>query len=275
MKNLLLVMKLDILESFKTKWFLIYTIVFGGIVALFLIAGVTESKVLGFSGLSRLLLSFIQICIVILPIFILITTVKSIAGDRDNSVLEYMLSFPISLKQYYMGKFLGRLFVVTVPVFGALFVSLFYALIVGAEIDYFIFMFYIALLFGLSVNFLGIGFFISSLVRNQEVALGIAFFVWLLLLAFIDIILIGLMMREMLNENIIFGIALLNPIQVFRIGAIALFDTELSVIGPASYFILDTFGSTLFAVYSIVYPIVLGVLFLFFGYVIFKKKDLV
>jgi len=205
----------------------------------------------------------------------LITTVKSIAGDRDNSVLEYMLSFPISLKQYYMGKFLGRLFVVTVPVFGALFVSLFYALIVGAEIDYFIFMFYIALLFGLSVNFLGIGFFISSLVRNQEVALGIAFFVWLLLLAFIDIILIGLMMREMLNENIIFGIALLNPIQVFRIGAIALFDTELSVIGPASYFILDTFGSTLFAVYSIVYPIVLGVLFLFFGYVIFKKKDLV
>lgn len=275
MKNLLLVMKLDILESFKTKWFLIYTIVFGGIVALFLIAGVTESKVLGFSGLSRLLLSFIQICIVILPIFILITTVKSIAGDRDNSVLEYMLSFPISLKQYYMGKFLGRLFVVTVPVFGALFVSLFYALIVGAEIDYFIFMFYIALLFGLSVNFLGIGFFISSLVRNQEVALGIAFFVWLLLLAFIDIILIGLMMREMLNENIIFGIALLNPIQVFRIGAIALFDTELSVIGPASYFILDTFGSTLFAVYSIVYPIVLGALFLFFGYVIFKKKDLV
>lgn len=275
MKNLLLVMKLDILESFKTKWFLIYTIVFGGIVALFLIAGVTESKVLGFSGLSRLLLSFIQICIVILPIFILITTVKSIAGDRDNSVLEYMLSFPISLKQYYMGKFLGRLFVVTVPVFGALFISLFYALIVGAEIDYFIFMFYIALLFGLSVNFLGIGFFISSLVRNQEVALGIAFFVWLLLLAFIDIILIGLMMREMLNENIIFGIALLNPIQVFRIGAIALFDTELSVIGPASYFILDTFGSTLFAVYSIVYPMALGVLFLFFGYFIFKKKDLV
>ncbi|MGZ5207873.1 MAG: ABC transporter permease, partial [Sulfuricurvum sp.] len=193
----------------------------------------------------------------------------------DNSVLEYMLSFPISLKQYYMGKFLGRLFVVTVPVFGALFISLFYALIVGAEIDYFIFMFYIALLFGLSVNFLGIGFFISSLVRNQEVALGIAFFVWLLLLAFIDIILIGLMMREMINENIIFSIALLNPIQVFRIGAIALFDTELSVIGPASYFILDTFGSALFAVYSIVYPIALGALFLFFGYVIFKKKDLV
>jgi ABC-2 type transport system permease protein len=275
MKNLLLIMKLDILESFKTKWFLIYTIVFGGTVALFLIAGVTESRVLGFSGLSRLLLSFIQICIVILPIFILITTVRSIAGDRDNSVLEYMLSFPVSLKQYYMGKFFGRLFVVIVPVFGALFFSLFYALVRGAEIDYFVFIFYIALLFSLSVNFLGISFFISSLVKSQEIALGIAFFVWLTLLAFIDIVLIGVMMRDMVHENIIFAVALLNPMQVFRIGAIALFDTELSVIGPASYFILDTFGKNIFLAYSLIYPITLGVLFLVVGYMIFRKKDLI
>lgn len=275
MKNLILIMKLDILESFKTKWFLIYTIVFGGTVALFLIAGVTESRVLGFSGLSRLLLSFIQICIVILPIFILITTVRSIAGDRDNSVLEYMLSFPISLKQYYMGKFFGRLFVVIAPVFGALLFSLIYALARGAEVDYFVFIFYIALLFAISVNFLGISFFISSLVKSQEIALGVAFFVWLKLLAFIDIILIGVMMQDGVNENIIFAIALLNPMQVFRVGAISLFDSELSVIGPASYFILDIFGKNIFMAYSLVYPIALGMLFLIAGYVIFRKKDLI
>ncbi len=275
MKNLILIMKLDILESFKTKWFLIYTIVFGGTVALFLIAGVTESRVLGFSGLSRLLLSFIQICIVILPIFILITTVRSIAGDRDNSVLEYMLSFPISLKQYYMGKFFGRLFVVIAPVFGALLFSLLYALARGAEVDYFVFIFYIALLFAISVNFLGISFFISSLVKSQEIALGVAFFVWLKLLAFIDIILIGVMMQDGVNENVIFAIALLNPMQVFRVGAISLFDSELSVIGPASYFILDIFGKNIFMAYSLVYPIALGMLFLIAGYVIFRKKDLI
>ncbi len=268
-------MKLDILESFKTKWFLIYTIVFGGTVALFLIAGVTESRVLGFSGLSRLLLSFIQICIVILPIFILITTVRSIAGDRDNSVLEYMLSFPISLKQYYMGKFFGRLFVVIAPIFGALLFSLLYALARGAEVDYFVFIFYIALLFAISVNFLGISFFISSLVKSQEIALGVAFFVWLKLLAFIDIILIGVMMQDGVNENVIFAIALLNPMQVFRVGAISLFDSELSVIGPASYFILDIFGKNIFMAYSLVYPIALGMLFLIAGYVIFRKKDLI
>ncbi len=76
---------------------------------LFFLSGVTDSVVMGFSGLSRLLLVFIQITIVILPIFILITTVKSISADRESNILEYMLSFPISLKEYYWGKFLGQI----------------------------------------------------------------------------------------------------------------------------------------------------------------------
>ena len=99
MKNLLLIAYLDLKESIRAKWFLVYSLVFGGMIALFFIAGVTQSQVMGFSGLSRLLLMYIQITIVILPIFILVTTVRSISGDRDNHILEYMLSFPISLKQ--------------------------------------------------------------------------------------------------------------------------------------------------------------------------------
>ena len=88
---------------------LVYTLIFGGIIALFFITGITESRIQGFSGLSRLLLIFIEICIVIVPIFILINTVKTIAGERDSNILEYMLSFPISLKEYFFGKFLGKL----------------------------------------------------------------------------------------------------------------------------------------------------------------------
>lgn len=55
----------------------------------FFIAGVTQSQVMGFSGLSRLLLMYIQVTIVILPIFILITTVRSISGDRDTHIFRF------------------------------------------------------------------------------------------------------------------------------------------------------------------------------------------
>lgn len=275
MKNLFLIFTTDIKESLRSKWFLSYSLIFGGIVALFFISGITESRIQGFSGLSRLLLIFIEICIVILPIFILVSTVRTIAADRDSNVLEYLLSFPISLKDYFFGRFLGRLFSVTIPIFGALILALVWGVIKGVDVPWGIFFYYMALIFAINVNFLGFSFFISSIVKTQEVALGFAFFLWLALLAFIDILLIGLLTKELANAELIFSIALSNPLQVFRLGAISLFDPELAVIGPSAYFILDEFGKEFFSYYAVIYPIILGVIFALLGFLAFKKKDLV
>jgi len=273
--NLKLIALLDLKESIRAKWFLVYSLVFGGLIALFFIAGVTESQVMGFSGLSRLLLMYIQITIIILPIFILITTVRSISGDRDSHVLEYMLSFPISLKEYYWGKVIGRFITVYLPVIFAMVIAIVYGAFKGADIPWEIFFLYTGLLFALSSAFLGIAFFISSFVKSSEVALGIAFFVWIFLLAFIDIALISLMMQQRFNEELIIGIALMNPMEIFRVAAISLFDPELTVMGPVAFYILDTFSQIVFVIISIIYPILVGLLFAFFGFRIFVKKDLV
>jgi len=210
-----------------------------------------------------------------LPIFILITTVRSISGDRDSHVLEYMLSFPISLRQYYWGKIIGRFITVYLPVVFAMVVAVGYGFFKGADIPWDIFFLYTGLLFALSSAFLGIAFFISSFVKSSEVALGIAFFVWIILLAFIDIALISLMMQQRMNEELIIFIALINPMEIFRVAAISLFDPELTVMGPVAFYILDSMSQAVFVLVSIVYPVLLGLIFAFFGFVIFKKKDLV
>ena len=275
MNNLKLIAYLDLKESLRAKWFLVYSLVFGGLIALFFIAGVTESQVMGFSGLSRLLLMYIQITIVILPIFILITTVRSISGDRDSHVLEYMLSFPISLRQYYWGKIIGRFITVYIPVLFAMIIAIIFGVIKGADIPWAIFFLYTGLLFSLSFAFLGIAFFISSFVKSSEVALGIAFFIWIFLLAFIDIALISLMMQERFSTELIITISMANPMEIFRIAAISLFDPQLTVMGPVAFYILDSMSQTMFVVLSIVYPTLLGLVFAGLGYRIFKKKDLV
>jgi ABC-2 type transport system permease protein len=275
MENLLLIAFLDVKESIRARWFLVYTLVFGGLIALFFIAGVTESQVMGFSGLSRLLLMYIQVTIVILPIFILITTVRSISGDRDNHILEYMLSFPISLSHYYWGKILGRFATVFLPVLFAMVLALFIGLLKGANVPWSIFLLYSGLLFALSSSFLGIAFLISSIVKSSEIALGLSFFLWIFLLAFIDIALISLMMQNRLSEELIIAISLINPMEVFRVSAISLFDPELTVMGPVAYYILDNIKLSWFIFFSIVYPTLLGVGFSFFGFKIFTKTDLV
>ena len=274
MKNLTLVAYLDIRESLRSKWFFVYAFVFGGLMGLFFVSGITDSVVMGFTGLSRLLLVFMQVTIVILPIFILVTTVKSISGDRESNILEYMLSFPISLKDYYWGKFLGRFITVFFPVIIAMFIGIAWGVYKGGDLPWAMILLYSALIFSMCIVFLGISFFISTFVKSHDVGLGLSFAVWIVLLAFLDVALIGLMMQNRVSDGLIITIAMLNPLEAFRIGAISLFDPELTVIGPVAYYLLDSLGRVMIILYAIVYPILLGGLFSYFGYRVFKKKDL-
>jgi ABC-2 type transport system permease protein len=180
----------------------------------------------------------------------------------------------VSLKSYYWGKLIGRFVTVFFPVFIAMLIGVVWGFVKGAAVPWQMLILYSGMLFALTWVFLGIAFFISTLVKSQDIALGTAFFVWIILLAFIDIILIGVMMQGNIDEKVIVFTALANPLETFRIGAISLFDPELTVIGPTAYYILDMFGKNLFMVFSIVYPVILGTLFSILGYNLFKKRDL-
>lgn len=274
MRNIMLIAGQDIKGSLRSRWFIGYSLIFISLVVLIFVSGVTESRVMGFTGLTRMLLVFIQACNIIMPVFVLITTVRSITGDRESNVLEYMLSFPVSLFAYYFGKLIGRFIIIFLPLLFALILSLIIGVLKTNQVPVDLFVLYMGLLAFNAFAFLGISFFISSVIKNMEFALGISLFVWLFLIAFIDIALIGFMIKQLVPENVIYITALLNPVQVFRIGAISLFDPVLSVIGPASFFILDTAGRTGCIIYSLVYPFVIGLVFAFAGYYVFKKHDI-
>lgn len=274
MKQWWLTAKLDISESLRSRWFMIYTLVFGGIVALLFLFGLTESRVLGFIGLSRLLVTYIQLTMAILPIFVLITTVRSVAGDREAGVFEYLLSLPVSLSAWFWGKIIGRYIVVFLPVALAMTAAVAIALVREIEVPWGMFGYYTLLLAAMAACFLGVGMLISSLARSTDMAQGAAFLVWLTFLLFLDLILIGVLIQGKASPEVVIGIALVNPLQVFRTAALALFDPQLIVLGPAAYVILDHFGSLGFRIYAIVYPVLLGGLSALIGYQIFRRGDL-
>jgi len=115
---------------------------------------------------------------------------------------------------------------------------------------------------------------ISSLARTADVAQGAAFIIWLVLLLFLDLILLGIMIQNGSTADTVVMIALLNPLQVFRTGAMMLFDPQLVLLGPSAWVILDNFGHTGYLIYSIIYPLVLGTLCAWLGYFFFKRGDL-
>lgn len=274
MKALIQITLSDFKESVRAKWFLIYSLVFGGAVVLLFVLGITESKVLGFTGLSRLLITYIQLCVAILPILVLISTVRSVVGDREANILEYFLSMPVSLGAYFWGKVISKFFLIFVPIVTALAGAVIWGAVKSLAIPWGIAGYYAVLLAALSWCFLGMGMYISTIVKKQEWGLGLSVLIWLTLLLFIDAVLIGLMMQHQIIEGIIVGIALLNPVMVFRMGAVLLFDPELTAIGPASYVILDLMGYSGFLAFSICYPVFLGWLFSGLGFFRFRKGDL-
>jgi ABC-2 type transport system permease protein len=274
MNTLLLTAKLDIVESLRARWFLIYSLVFGGIVALLFAFGLTESRVLGFVGLSRLLVTYIQLTMAILPVFVLITTVRSVAGDREAGVFEYLLSLPVSLSAWFWGKIIGRYVTIFLPVFVAMLGAVIWSLIQGVDVPWGMFFYYTGLLAAMAWCFLGIGMLISTLARSTDVAQGAAFMVWLTMLLFLDLILLGVMIQGHVAPEIAVTVALANPLQVFRTAALAMFDPQLIVLGPSAYVILDLFGATGYQIYALLYPVLIGSLCALAGYLTFRRSDL-
>lgn len=274
MKHLSLTAYTDVLESLRAKWFLVYSAVFGGILVLLFLFGVTESRIMGFTGLSRLLVTYIQLSMAILPVFVLLTTVRSVAGDREAGVFEYLLSLPIGLGAWYWGKLIGRFAVVFLPVVIAMLGGVLWGAFRGAEVPWGLIGYYTLLLMALAWCFLGIGMLISTLTRNADVAQGAAFVIWLTLLLFLDLILLGVMIREQLPPESAVAIALANPMQVFRTAAMMLFDRQLVLLGPSAYLILDAFGEVGYMVYALVYPLMVGTLCALGGFLLFRRSDL-
>jgi ABC-2 type transport system permease protein len=136
------------------------------------------------------------------------------------------------------------------------------------------FVYYTALLAAMGWCFLGIGMLISALARGTDVAQGMAFMVWLTLLLFLDLILLGVMIQGQVAPEVAVGVALANPLQVFRTAALALFDPQLIVLGPSAFVILDTFGATGYKVFALLYPTAVGALCAGTGYLFFRRGDL-
>ncbi|MDH3213471.1 MAG: ABC transporter permease [Myxococcales bacterium] len=273
-RDLRLVARLDLVEALRARWFAVYATVFGAIVVLLFVFGLTESQILGFLGLSRLLVTYIQICMAVLPIFVLITTVRSVVGDREAGVFEYLLSLPVSLGGWYWGRLLARFVLVFVPVLLAMAGAAGWAVLQDIPVPWDLFGAYTGLLASLAWCFLGVGMLISSLARSTDVAQGAAFSVWLVLVLFLDLILLGVLVQERVSSDIVVAVALANPLQVFRTAAMMLFDPGLVLLGPSAFVILDAFGKAGYLVWAMLYPATLGCVCAAAGYAVFRRGDL-
>ena len=106
----------------------------------------------------------------------------------------------------------------------------------------------------LAIATLSMGFLISAAVKKAATAVGLALFLWLILVYFGDLGLMGTALVMQLDVEQLLAFALINPLQVFKIAAVLDLRDNLEVLGPAGIFAYRTYGGTL-------WPLLVGLLF--------------
>lgn len=237
--------KREFRDALASKWFLLYTVAFSVLavgVSFLSLSGVGSH---GFAGFGRTAAGLLNLIMLVVPLMALTAGAGSIAGERERGTLLYLLAQPVSRAQVLLGKYLGLA--------AALLCSLGIGFGVSAGVLAWraggvgvgSFVMLIAFTAMLAVAMLSLGVLISVVSRRTGVATGIALFAWLTLVFVSDLGLMAGSLLFKLRVQEMFGLAVVNPLQSFKMAVIVNMNASLDVLGPVGAYASQTHGNTL------------------------------
>lgn len=243
--NILILTQKEIRDARRNRWLLLYAIAFAGLAAALAWLALAGMGNYGLAGFGRTAASLINLILLIVPLMGLTLGALSVAAEREKGTLIYLLAQPISKTELMLGKFLGlALSLLAALALGFGLTGLLIALQSGGA-DGRIYLTLVALTFLLSLASLSLGFLISVTVQRSATAVGIALFLWLLLVFFGDLGVMGTAVILRLSVNELFALSLTNPLQIFKIAAIWNIQNNLELLGPAGIYAMRTYGQNL------------------------------
>ena len=253
------VCRLELAEVRRARWAQLCCGVYALLAAGFVLVGLRESTVLGFSGMGRVLLSFAHALVLLLPLLALAASGQAINRARDDGTLELLFTLPVRRAAYFLAVTFVRLAVLLLPLVVLISaVAAFAAFGFGQQIPWGFLARTVALSGALLVAFLGLGIAISTLVRNPAAAVLWTLLAWAAGVALLDFGLIGLMLQWRLNPQTVFLLAALNPVQAVRVALLAGITPELSILGPVGFFISTRLSPAALVGLGIGWPLFVG-----------------
>jgi Cu-processing system permease protein len=252
MGNVLILVRKELRDAARNRWFLLYSIAFTILSLALAGLGLSAAGSSGLAGFGRTAASMVNLVLLIVPLMGLTIGAMSLASERERGSLLYLLAQPITHLELLLGKFLG------------LATALFFSLFIGfglsgvliviangvAQIGVYLNLLFFAFL--LALVSLSIGFLISMSARKASSAIGISVFLWLILVFIGDLGLMGTAIVMEFKIGTLFILALLNPLQNFKMAALLNIRNSLEVMGPAGIYAVRTYGAGLLPILSTV-----------------------
>jgi len=270
------VAQLDLAEVLRSRWLIFCVVVYAVLAGVFLLVGMRESTVFGFTGTGRVLVSYVHALLVLLPLMALVATGQVVNKARDDGTLELLFSQPISRGAFFSAISIVRLLVLLVPLAVLMVaIGIFGRVAFGQQIAWSFIGHCILLCSILVWSFCGMGLWVSITVQNSARATMYLLLIWVSGIAFMDFALAGMMLQWRMEPRVVFAVAALNPVQSIRMALLSSADPELSVLGPVGFYLANQSGPTGLYVWGVAWPTLLGTLAWISGLWKLRRGDVV
>lgn len=266
--------RLDLAEVLRSRWIWFCVaayLVLGGVL---LTIGVRESSILGFTGTSRVLLSFSHALILLLPLLALMALAPAVQRARDDGSLELLFSQPLSPAAWFVAVCGVRYLALVVPL-GLVMTALaaWGQLMHDDPIPWAFIGRSLAVSAALLWAFTGIGAAISVFVRSPARVITYLVLTWALSVALLDFALIGMMLRWRLDAHAVFVLAVANPVEAARLALLSSLQPDLAAFGPVGFYLANRIGAGALFALGVAWPVALGLVTWTVAYLGFARSD--
>jgi ABC-2 type transport system permease protein len=253
------VAQLDLAEVLRSRWLVFCVVVYAVLAGVFLLVGMRESTVFGFTGTGRVLVSYVHALLVLLPLMALVATGQVVNKARADGTLEILFSQPISRGAFFSAISSVRFLVLLIPLAVLMVaVGVFGRAVFGQVIAWSFIGHCVVLCSVLIWTFCGIGLWVSTTVQNSARATMYLLLIWVAGIALMDFALAGMMLQWRMEPRVVFAVAALNPVQSIRMALLSSADPQLSVLGPVGFYLANQIGATGLYALGVVWPLLLG-----------------
>lgn len=269
------VARLDLGEVMRSRWLLSCLLLYALLGGVFVLVGLRESSVLGFTGLGRVLFSLCHALVLLLPLLALLGTVQTVNPARDDGSLEVYLSHPIGRGAFLAGVTGVRLAALALPLAAVMVVVALAGSARGQAIPWAFLVRSLAVCIALLGAYVGVGVATSVLVRNPARAMTVVFLIWTASVALLDFAGIALLLQWRVSPQAVFALAAANPVQTARMALLSSAEPTLATLGPVGFYLANRLGAnTLFAL-GLAWPALVGVAAWLAAWNAFRRGDAV
>lgn len=270
------VARLDLAEVVQSRWLYLHSVLYGGLTAILILVGFRESQVLGFTGMERVLLSLSNALVILLPLLALSGSIQVINRYSEDGTHEMLFSLPLTRWEYFTSITAVRYLMALLPlIILVCLLGLVSPMIAHGHIPWNYMGRTMAISASLLWCFVSIGLAVSTWERHRSRSLVYMLVIWMVGVALLDFLLLGLMLQWRIKPQTVFALAALNPVQCSRLALLSSSEPTLSVLGPVGFYLANRIGMNGLLTLGIIQPFIVGTIFWTLGWKSFRRRDLI